>query len=62
MREINQAGKNLVKSFEGIIDGDPSTVNLDPYKEFVKWNKAGGKELAGLTRRRVAESELFMRA
>ena len=27
--------------------------------EFVKWNKAGGKELAGLTRRRIAEAELF---
>ena len=31
MREINQAGLNLIKSFEGILDGDPSTVNLDPY-------------------------------
>jgi lysozyme len=27
--------------------------------EFVKWNKAGGKVLAGLTRRRQAEAELF---
>ncbi len=31
MREINQAGLDLVKSFEGILDGDPTTVNLDPY-------------------------------
>ena len=31
MREINQAGLNLIKSFEGLLDGDPSTVNLDPY-------------------------------
>ncbi len=31
MREINQAGLNLIKSFEGIRDGDPSTVNLDAY-------------------------------
>jgi lysozyme len=30
-REINQAGLDLIKSFEGIPDGDPSTVNLDPY-------------------------------
>jgi len=27
--------------------------------EFAKWNKAGGKELAGLTRRRAAETALF---
>ena len=31
MREINQAGLELIKSFEGLPDGDPSTVNLDPY-------------------------------
>lgn len=28
--------------------------------EFAKWNKAGGKVMAGLTRRRKAESELFL--
>ncbi|MCE9886967.1 lysozyme [Obesumbacterium proteus] len=28
--------------------------------EFHKWNKAGGKELAGLTRRRGAEKSLFL--
>lgn len=28
-------------------------------REFVRWNKAGGKVLAGLTRRREAEAELF---
>ena len=27
--------------------------------EFPRWNKAGGKELAGLTRRRAAEKALF---
>lgn len=27
--------------------------------EFVKWNKAGGRELAGLTRRRLSERTLF---
>lgn len=31
IREINKKGLDLIKSFEGIIDGDPSTVNLDPY-------------------------------
>lgn len=29
-------------------------------KEFGKWNKAGGKVLAGLTRRREAERQLFV--
>jgi lysozyme len=30
--------------------------------QFVRWNKAGGKELAGLTRRRLAESAMFLSA
>ena len=29
-------------------------------EEFLKWNKAAGKELAGLTRRRQAEKALFL--
>lgn len=28
--------------------------------EFLRWNRAGGQELAGLTRRRIAERELFL--
>lgn len=28
--------------------------------QFVRWNKAGGKEMAGLTRRRNAEKDLFL--
>jgi lysozyme len=28
--------------------------------EFLRWNKAGGKVVAGLTRRRQAERELFL--
>ncbi|OQS42352.1 lysozyme [Chromobacterium haemolyticum] len=28
--------------------------------QFPRWNKAGGKELTGLTRRRVAEQALFL--
>ena len=31
----------------------------DAAKEFPKWNRAGGKVLAGLTRRREAEQDLF---
>jgi lysozyme len=39
-------------------------VNKDPNDptiraEFMKWNKAGGKALAGLTRRRTAEADLY---
>lgn len=30
-------------------------------KEFPKWSKAGGKVLAGLVRRRLAEQELFLK-
>jgi lysozyme len=30
--------------------------------EFLKWNKAGGKVLAGLTRRREAERSLFLQS
>ena len=29
-------------------------------QEFLKWNKAGGHEVAGLTRRRTAEQKLFL--
>lgn len=29
-------------------------------QQFKRWDKAGGKPLAGLTRRRLAESELFL--
>ncbi len=29
--------------------------------EFLKWNKAGGKVLAGLTRRREAEANLYLK-
>lgn len=40
-------------------------LNLGQYtkaaEQFLVWNKAGGKELAGLTRRRIAEKELFLK-
>lgn len=29
--KINQEGIDLIKAFEGLLDGDPSTTNLDPY-------------------------------
>ena len=39
-------------------------VNVNPndpkiFEQFLRWNKAGGKELAGLTRRRQAEGNLY---
>jgi lysozyme len=39
-------------------------VNVNPNDtairlEFMKWNKAGGKVLTGLTRRRSAEADLY---
>lgn len=30
--------------------------------EFLRWNKAGGKVMPGLTRRRQAESDLYKKA
>lgn len=33
VRPINKAGLELIKSFEGIVDGNPRTVNLDPYPD-----------------------------
>ena len=38
-----------------------NTNRLTVSKEFLKWDKAGGKALAGLTRRRQAESALFLK-
>lgn len=32
----------------------------DAAQQFPRWNKAGGKEVAGLTRRRLAEQKLFL--
>lgn len=38
-----------------------SNKKTEAAKEFLKWNKAGGKVLDGLTKRRQAESELFLK-
>lgn len=34
----------------------------DAANQFLRWNRGGGQVLAGLTRRRIAERELFLRA
>lgn len=40
-----------------LVNANPNDLNIT--KEFLKWNKAGGKPLNGLTRRRVAEAALY---
>jgi lysozyme len=50
----NLASSTLVKMLKA--DGNKAEIA----KQFLRWNKAGGKELAGLTRRRNAEAELFL--
>ena len=39
------------------INANPSDATIR--EEFMKWDKAGGKPLAGLTRRRKAEADLY---
>ena len=65
MREINAAGLTLVKKWEGILDGDPSTVNLDPYLDpvgvwTIGWGHAitdtNGKFLRGKDKRARARA------
>ena len=64
MREINQAGLTLIKSFEGIPDGDPTTVNKDPYLDpvgiwTIGWGHAiwvNGGFLRGPENRKVAKA------
>src|SRR5215211_5267649 len=64
MREINQAGLEMIKSFEGIPDGDPSTINLDPYIDpvgvwTIGWGHAisvGGSLLRGTNNRARARA------
>ena len=62
MQQINAAGLNIIKSYEGILDGDPATVNLDPYLcpagvWTIGWGHAlrkGGQLLRGKENKAVA--------
>jgi GH24 family phage-related lysozyme (muramidase) len=64
LRDMPQEGIELIKSFEGIPDGDPSTVNLDPYLDpldiwTVGWGHAitsGGAFVRGAANRALARS------
>lgn len=40
-----------------LVNANPSNAAIR--QEFAKWNKAGGQVLAGLTRRRTAEADLY---
>lgn len=48
------AKSTLVKKLNAGVD------RVTVANEFLKWNRAGGKVMAGLTRRRKAERELFL--
>jgi lysozyme len=50
----NLASLTLVKMLKA---GDPKS---EIAQQFLRWDKANGKPLAGLTRRRNAEAELFL--
>jgi lysozyme len=62
MRDINQAGLDLIKKFEGIPDGDPATVKIDPYLDpvgiwTIGWGHAimvGNEFLRGKENRKAA--------
>ena len=62
VRAISEAGLELVKSFEGIPDGDPTTVKIDPYLDpigiwTIGWGHAisvGGQFLRGKENRKAA--------
>ena len=64
LRDMPQAGIELIKAFEGIPDGDPSTVNLDPYLDpldiwTIGWGHAvtrQGVMLRGVVNRALARS------
>lgn len=55
---FNLGGGNLLKStlLRLLNDG----LFKEAANQFLRWNKAAGKEVAGLTRRRKAERELFL--
>lgn len=66
-RQVNQAGINLIKSFEGIVDGNPKTVNLDPYADpigilTIGWGHAitfGGRFLKNTSADRLLARKLY---
>ncbi len=46
--QINEAGLKIIKAWEGLEDGDPRTVNLDPYPDPVGiWTIGWGHAIVG---------------
>lgn len=64
LRDVPNAAVDLIKAFEGIPDGDPSTVNIDPYLcpadvWTIGWGHAltaGGVQLKGSAQRARARA------
>lgn len=65
IRSINRRGLSIIKKWEGILDGNPKTVNLDPYLDpigiwTIGWGHVvrdvNGQMLRGLSRRKEAEA------
>lgn len=56
----NLGAANLKKStLLKKVNKNPNDLSIEA--EFLKWNKAGGRVMAGLTRRRKAEAELYFK-
>lgn len=53
MRALPQQGEDLIKGFEGIEDGDPKTVNLDPYMDLAGFWTIGWGHLITYQGRRL---------
>lgn len=58
--EGNLKKSTLLKKLNNVSYTNPLLM-AEVADEFLKWNKAGGKVLAGLTKRRMAEREMFLR-
>lgn len=55
---FNLGERNLLKStLLKCVKANPSNLNIR--REFLRWNRANGEVLAGLTRRRRAEADLY---
>lgn len=55
----NVGGLNLAKSTLAKIINSGKYTDEQIIGQFLRWNKAGGKELRGLTKRRMVEANLF---
>ena len=56
MVKVNEAGRNLIKSFEGIHDGDKTTAVLEPCRDPIGIWTLGFGSIFGIDNRRVTSS------